>query len=300
MLFDGMPQKRLDPSWLRRSMGVVLQQSRVSPGNISRISSAIPAAASTTPGRRRGSPGLAEDIEAMPMGMRTTMMESGQGLSGGPRQRLLIARALVTRPRIVLFEEATSALDNRTQDIVTRTLAGLDATPIVIAHHLSTIERADRVVVLDRGRLVQSGRHADLLAQPGPFADLARRQLLWRQFTEPGGPIIAVERDDLADLDWGEVWASLGRKQREVMPLLALPDAGEVVAHWVGPRAARPSTSWWRGAMKSAVQPGAPECPYGSISAMTRAGADSDFHLAGNAISRAQDGISCRLIRFSI
>ena len=106
------------------------------------------------------------------------MMESGQGLSGGQRQRLLIARALVARPRLILFDEATSALDNRTQDIVTRTLAGLTATRIVIAHRLSTIERADRIFVLDHGRLVQTGRYTELLAEAGRFAELARRQLL--------------------------------------------------------------------------------------------------------------------------
>jgi NHLM bacteriocin system ABC transporter ATP-binding protein len=178
ILFDGTAAEQFDPAALRRCMGVVLQQSKLSPdnlfmnivGNSGRSLDDAWAAARMA--------GLAEDIAAMPMGMHTTVLEGGQGLSGGQRQRLLIARALVTRPRILLFDEATSALDNRTQDVVSTTLAALPATRVVIAHRLSTIAHADRVLVLDRGRLVQSGTYAGLLGAPGLFATLARRQLL--------------------------------------------------------------------------------------------------------------------------
>ena len=89
----------------------------------------------------------------------------------------MIARAVVSRPRILLFDEATSALDNRTQAGVSRSLERLKATRIVVAHRLSTIRNADRIYVLEGGRIVQSGRYAELMQQPGPFADLARRQL---------------------------------------------------------------------------------------------------------------------------
>jgi ATP-binding cassette subfamily C protein len=112
------------------------------------------------------------------MGMHTTVMENGQGLSGGQCQRLAIARALVARPKIVLFDEATSALDNRTQDIVGRSLAEIAATRVVIAHRLSTIVRADRIVVMDEGRLVQNGSFDALMTEPGKFSELAARQLL--------------------------------------------------------------------------------------------------------------------------
>jgi ABC-type bacteriocin/lantibiotic exporter with double-glycine peptidase domain len=89
----------------------------------------------------------------------------------------MIARAIVAKPRILLFDEATSALDNRTQAIVSRSVASLKATRIVIAHRLSTIQNADRIHVLVKGRLVQSGAFDELTAQSGPFAELVRRQV---------------------------------------------------------------------------------------------------------------------------
>ena len=122
--------------------------------------------------------GLADDINAMPMGMHTVISEGGSTLSGGQRQRLLIARALVRRPRIVFFDEATSALDNRSQDIVTRSLERMEATRIVIAHRLTTVQRADRIFVVAKGRIVQQGTYDELLETEGMFKDLAERQLV--------------------------------------------------------------------------------------------------------------------------
>ena len=121
--------------------------------------------------------GLAEDIEAMPMGMHTVVSEGANTLSGGQRQRLLIARAIVSKPRMVFFDEATSALDNRTQAIVSESLERLNATRIVIAHRLSTIVSATRLYVMERGRIVQSGCYDELVSRAGPFAELARRQM---------------------------------------------------------------------------------------------------------------------------
>ena len=120
--------------------------------------------------------GLAEDIEAMPMGMHTMVSEGGGNLSGGQRQRVLIARALVMKPSILIFDEATSALDNRTQAIVTESLNRLKATRILVAHRLSTIRRADRIYVIEKGKVVQQGRFDELVRQPGLFARLASRQ----------------------------------------------------------------------------------------------------------------------------
>ncbi len=124
--------------------------------------------------------GLEDDIRAMPMGMHTLVGEGGGNLSSGQRQRLLIARAIVRRPRILLLDEATSALDNVTQSIVsdslTHQLKGI--TRVVIAHRLDGIVKADRIYVLRDGRIVQSGSYDQLLAEPGPFRDLARRQML--------------------------------------------------------------------------------------------------------------------------
>ena len=122
--------------------------------------------------------GLDEDIRAMPMEMHTLIPEGGGGLSGGQRQRLLIARALARKPRILLLDEATSALDNRTQAIVQESLRQINITRVVIAHRLSTVQDADRIYVLEEGRIVESGNYDHLMRREGVFADLARRQLV--------------------------------------------------------------------------------------------------------------------------
>lgn len=122
--------------------------------------------------------GLAGDIRAMPMGMQTLVPEGGGTFSGGQRQRLAIARALVRRPKILIFDEATSALDNRTQAIVTRSLESLAVSRLVVAHRLSTIVNADRIVALENGRVVQCGTFPELMADSGgAFAALMRRQI---------------------------------------------------------------------------------------------------------------------------
>ena len=111
------------------------------------------------------------------MGLYTVVGEGLSTLSGGQRQRVLIARALVHNPKILLLDEATSALDNVTQAQVSRSVERLRATRIVIAHRLSTIQGADRIYVLDRGRVVQTGTFAELMAEGGLFRALAERQV---------------------------------------------------------------------------------------------------------------------------
>ncbi len=120
--------------------------------------------------------GLAADIEAMPMGMHTVVAENGSNLSGGQRQRVLIARALILKPSILIFDEATSALDNRTQAIVTESLKHLKATRILVAHRLSTLRHADRIYLLEKGRIVQQGTFRELASTEGLFARLVSRQ----------------------------------------------------------------------------------------------------------------------------
>ncbi|MCL2734545.1 MAG: ATP-binding cassette domain-containing protein, partial [Actinomycetia bacterium] len=122
--------------------------------------------------------GLAEDIKAMPMGMHTVISDGGGAVSGGQRQRLMIAQALIRRPRILFLDEATSALDNGTQRTVIDSTKALHTTRVVIAHRLSTIMDADRVLVMAGGRIVQQGPPAELLAeQGGLFHELVRRQI---------------------------------------------------------------------------------------------------------------------------
>jgi ABC-type bacteriocin/lantibiotic exporter with double-glycine peptidase domain len=120
--------------------------------------------------------GLADDIEAMPMGMHTRVSDGGGNLSGGQRQRLLIARALVLKPSILIFDEATSALDNRTQAIVAASLKRLKATRILVAHRLSTLRSADRIYVIEKGGVVQQGSYDQLVNEKGLFARLVSRQ----------------------------------------------------------------------------------------------------------------------------
>jgi ATP-binding cassette subfamily C protein len=173
---DGRDLSSLDIVAVRRQIGVVTQDGRIMAGSlfenvccggVNTMDDAWDAARAA---------GLAEDIEAMPMGMHTVISEGGGNLSGGQRQRVLIARALVLKPSILIFDEATSALDNRTQAIVTESLNRMKATRILVAHRLSTIRHADRIYVIEKGKLVQQGRFEDLVGQPGLFARLASRQ----------------------------------------------------------------------------------------------------------------------------
>ena len=113
----------------------------------------------------------------MPMGMHTIISEGSSNISGGQKQRLLIARALAGSPAVVMLDEATSALDNRTQAIVTESLNRMKSTRIVIAHRLSTIREADRIVVMSQGSIVEQGTFDELMALDGIFATLARRQM---------------------------------------------------------------------------------------------------------------------------
>ncbi len=175
--FDGQDLSGLAVQSVRRQIGVVLQSGRPMAGSIfSNImgSANLGVDAAWEAARMAG---LEEDIKAMPMGMHTVISEGAETFSGGQKQRILIARAIVHRPRIILFDEATSALDNRTQEIVSRSLEGLKATRIVIAHRLSTIQNADRIYVIDDGRVVEEGTYGDLLRNNGPFAHLAERQI---------------------------------------------------------------------------------------------------------------------------
>ncbi len=176
--FDGFDTESLDVQSVRRQIGVVLQDGALMPGDIftNIIGSSIELTLDDAWEAARMA-GLDKDIEAMPMGMHTVIPEGGGALSGGQKQRLMIARALVNRPRIVFFDEATSALDNPTQAIVTASLDRLNSTRVVIAHRLSTIVNADRIYVIDRGRVVQAGNYEALMGQPGVFQELARRQI---------------------------------------------------------------------------------------------------------------------------
>jgi ATP-binding cassette subfamily C protein len=175
--YDGQDLMGLDVAAVRRQLGVVLQNSRINAGSIFENISSGALIRLDDAWKATEMAGLADDIRAMPMQMHTLVSEGGTNLSGGQRQRLIIARALALQPRILLLDEATSALDNRTQAIVSQSLDRLKVTRVVIAHRLSTIRNADRIYVLESGRVVQQGSFAELADQPGLFTQLIKRQL---------------------------------------------------------------------------------------------------------------------------
>jgi len=177
--YDGHDLASLDLQSVRRQIGVCLQNGKLFPGDIfSNIIITAPWKTLEDAWEAASLAGIAEDIKAMPMNMHTMISEGSGGISGGQRQRLLIARALVSKPRLVFFDEATSALDNITQKHVAESLAALKCTRVVIAHRLSTIRNCDRIIVLDQGRIVEEGSYDNLVANQGPFYELTQRQIV--------------------------------------------------------------------------------------------------------------------------
>jgi NHLM bacteriocin system ABC transporter ATP-binding protein len=174
--FDNQNLDSLDIMSVRQNFGVVLQKSKVMAGDI--FSNIIGAGHYTIEDAwiAAEQAGLADDIKKMPMGMHTFLIDGATTLSGGQLQRLMIARALVRKPQILFFDEATSALDNKTQAIVTASLDKLKITRLVVAHRLSTIINADKIFVLESGRIVQSGTYEQLNNVKGTFSDLVKRQ----------------------------------------------------------------------------------------------------------------------------
>lgn len=176
VLYDGIDLSSMDVSSVRRQIGVVMQHGQLLEGSIfSNIVGALPLTLDEAWEVAR-MVGLEEDIKELPMGMHTVVGEGGATFSGGQRQRLLIARSIAHRPRIVVFDEATSSLDNETQAIVSRTLEAMHATRIVVAQRLSTIVNADRIIVIDRGEIVEEGIYSELMARKGVFYEIAARQ----------------------------------------------------------------------------------------------------------------------------
>lgn len=183
VLIDGRMLEDLDARSVRRQIGAVLQNSRPLVGDIFHAIVGARPLTKEDAWRAARLVGLADEILEMPMGMHTFVNQRGVAFSGGQRQRLLLARAIVDNPRILLLDEATSALDNRTQDLVIRNLEAMQVTRIVVAHRLSTIRRADRIYVLDKGRVVQQGTYEELASCEGLFRRLIERQIA---VPEPG------------------------------------------------------------------------------------------------------------------
>ena len=175
--YDGQNLAELNAVSVRSQLGVVLQNGQLMTGDIFHNIIGINDLTLDDAWEAAEAAGIAEDIREMPMQMQTVVSEGSTNISGGQRQRLLIARALAMKPAILICDEATSALDNRTQAIVTKSLDQLHATRIVVAHRLSTIRNADRIIVLDEGRVAESGTFDELLENDGLFAAMVKRQI---------------------------------------------------------------------------------------------------------------------------
>jgi ATP-binding cassette subfamily C protein len=176
--YDDKDLSSLDKHSLRRKLGVVLQNGKLISGSIyDNITITAPKATIKEVNEVIEAVGLKDDIDMMPMGIQTVLSESGGTISGGQQQRILIARSIMNHPAILFFDEATSALDNLTQAKVCEHLDSMNVTRIVIAHRLSTIKNCDRIIVLNKGRVVEEGDYASLMQHKGLFYQMAYRQL---------------------------------------------------------------------------------------------------------------------------
>ena len=177
--YDGKNLNTLDHATLRRTIGTVMQSAGLFQGSIySNIVISAPELSVDDAWEAAEAAGIADDIRRMPMGMNTYISEGQGGISGGQRQRIMIARAIAPKPKVLFFDEATSALDNRTQRQVSEALDAMGCTRIVIAHRLSTIKHCDRILVMEDGKIAESGTYDELIEKNGLFAALVKRQRL--------------------------------------------------------------------------------------------------------------------------
>ena len=174
--YDGRDLAGLDPAAVRRQLGVVLQSSRPLGATVRECVTGPRRMDDDEVWTLLEEAGLGDDVRIMPQLLHTPVGDHGLALSGGQRQRLMIAGALGARPQILLLDEATSALDNLTQAVVMRTVMSYPGTRVVVAHRMSTVRDADRIVVVADGGIAEEGTPAELLAAGGHFARLARRQ----------------------------------------------------------------------------------------------------------------------------
>jgi subfamily B ATP-binding cassette protein HlyB/CyaB len=179
VLVDGIDLAMVDTAWLRRQIGVVLQENmlfnRSIRDNIALSDPALPIERIMAAAKFAGAH---EFILELPEGYDTVVGERGDSLSGGQRQRIAIARALITDPRILIFDEATSALDYESERIIQENMNAIarGRTVIIVAHRLSTVRRTDRILTIDRGRVVEDGTHDELIRTGGRYATLYRLQ----------------------------------------------------------------------------------------------------------------------------
>ncbi len=181
VLIDGIDARAVTPAELRRQIGFVPQETFLFSATIAdNIAFGVEHATPEQVRRAAEMAGLAGDIEAFPKGYETLVGERGITLSGGQKQRTAIARALLRDPRILILDDALSSVDTLTEERILTSLAGImrGRTVILISHRVSTVRQADRIVVLEKGRIVEQGAHAELIRAGGYYAELAQKQAL--------------------------------------------------------------------------------------------------------------------------
>jgi ATP-binding cassette, subfamily B, bacterial len=190
VLYDNIPLCTLDFQSVRAQLGAVMQDTRIFSGSIRQnITFNHPDITMEQIIKAAQAAALHNDILQMPMRYETFISEGGSALSGGQRQRLALACALAHEPAILLLDEATSALDVVTERIIEQNLRSLQCTQIIIAHRLSTIRTADCILVLDKGRIVESGLHQKLLGKNGYYTRLIRNQLANGELEAMNAPV---------------------------------------------------------------------------------------------------------------
>ena len=179
MLIDGVDLAQVEPSWLRRQIGVVLQDSYLFNGSIAyNIGIADPGVSRERIEEVARIAGVDKFLDDLSDGLESQVGERGGRLSGGQRQRVAIARAILTDPRVLIFDEATSALDVESELSIMENLDAIAAgrTMILIAHRLSTVRHCDKIIVMDKGQVVEEGTHEELLERKGMYYYLQEQQ----------------------------------------------------------------------------------------------------------------------------